>query len=234
MGAADSLILAFTIVVGVSTFFYTIITGWLTWETRKTRLAQTEPRISVQLEQERDGLPGYELVIKNEGQGPAKNIRFQFEGDASYFRSSLHGNVPPPIDQLPAVTDGLDYMESGRTLRFTLGTASPPEFQRAVQEPWRFCVRYENLSGQRRTAAFVVDFSQFLGGVFSPNRLEEISNHLDAIRKDLHRLAGGSARVRVVTQTARERREEQEEWLQKQQTYFADTTELHEHGDNAK
>ena len=57
MGIEDSLILTFTIVVGVSTFFYTIITGWLTYETRKMRLAQTEPRISVQVELDRDGSP---------------------------------------------------------------------------------------------------------------------------------------------------------------------------------
>lgn len=234
MGIADSLILAFTIVVGVSTVLYTIITGWLTLETRKTRLTQTEPRISVQVEPDRDGLPGYELVIRNEGQGPAQNIRIDFKGDPSYYRNSFHRNAPPPVDRLPAITDGLDYMAAGRELRFTLGTVSPQESQRAIQQPWRFCVKYENLSGKRRNGHFVVDFSQFLGGVFSPNRLEEISNHLDAMRKDLHRLAEGSARFHVVTQTAVEFRKAREEWRQRQQAEAANVSEVREADDDNK
>ena len=234
MGIEDSLILTFTIVVGVSTFFYTIITGWLTYETRKMRLAQTEPRISVQVELDRDGSPGYELVIRNEGQGPAKNVQFEFEGDSTYFRNSFLGNAPPTVDQLPAIKDGLDYMESGRTLRFTLGTVHPQEFQRAIQEPWRFLVKYQNLGGKKKRSTFVVDFSQFLGGVFSPNRLEEISDHLDVIRKDLHRLAEGNARIHVVTQTAGEFREAREERLQRPQAHAANVSEMREADDDDK
>ena len=227
MSMEETLILAFTIVVGVSTVFYTIITGWLTWETRKMRQAQTEPRVSIQVEPDRDGLPGYVLVIRNEGQGPAKNVRFEFTGDPSYFRNSFAGNAPPTVDQLPAIKDGLDYMEAGCTLRFTLGTVSPQEFDRAAQDPWRFVVKYKNLAGKTRKSSYVVDFSQFRGQFFIRNHMKEISDHLNAIRKDLHSLAGRGAKVQVVTQTIEEVQDTQALSRQKPHDQMANDPEIH-------
>ena len=84
----DWLIVAFTFVVAGSTVAYVILTWRLVTETRRMREAQTEPRVSVRVEQESGRHPGYELTISNEGQGVAKNVRFKFEGDPTYFRNS--------------------------------------------------------------------------------------------------------------------------------------------------
>ena len=188
----------FSCVVAVSTVAYAILTWKLFSETRQMREAQTEPRVSIRLEMNHTGLHGYELVIRNEGQGVARNVRFEFEGDSSYFRESFIRGVLPTVDQLPIITDGLPYLESGQVFRFSLGMVSEEEFNRAAGDPWIFRVRYENLYGKEKKDTYTLDFSQFRGMFFAPNRLVEISQHLDSIRKDLNRLTEGYTKIQVV------------------------------------
>ena len=147
----DWLIIVFTGIVAVSTVFYAILTWRLVAETRRMREAQTEPRVSVRVEQEHGGLPAYELVIQNEGQGVAKNVRFEFEGDPTYFRYSSSRRAPPQVDKLTAIKDGLDYLEPSQVYRYPVGIVLPEEFERATEKPWTFGIKYENLQGEQRT-----------------------------------------------------------------------------------
>ena len=198
--AIETWMAVFSGVVAASTVAYAILTWKLFSETRKMREAQTEPRVSMRLEMDHTGLHGYELVIRNEGEGVARNVRFEFEGDSSYFRESFIRGVLPTVDQLPIITDGLPYLEPGQTFRFSLGTVSEKEFNRAAGDPWIFRVQYENLFGEQRKDTYPLDFSQFRGMFFAPNRLVEISQHLDSIRKDLNRVSEGYAKIQVVIQ----------------------------------
>ena len=118
MDVGEILMVIFTAVVALSTGVYAVLTWQLVSETRRLREAQTEPRVSVMLElAERVGHGGMELVIRNEGQGPAQNIRFKFQGDPTYFVG--HGQKQP-IDQIPVFSE-----------RFTL-PRSWPKFQISV------------------------------------------------------------------------------------------------------
>ena len=194
----ETLIMAFTGVVACSTLVYVVITAWLAIETRKMRQIQSEPRVSVQAEVDQDGHPGYELVIRNVGQGPAKDVRFDFRGDPSYFRKSFVGYAPPQVNQLPAIRDGLDYMEVGYTLRFTLGTVTEEEFRRAAQEPWTIDVRYKNLIGKPIRSTCVVDFSQFHGSLFRRNWIKEASKSLDSMSKEMSRWGTGFHKIHAI------------------------------------
>ena len=152
----------------VATLAYMIFTGWLTWETRRMRQAQSEPRVSVQLEPDSKHR-GYDLVIRNEGQGPAKKVRFKFEGDSSYFRNSWVGNAPPPVDELPAIRDGLAYLATGQVLKYPIGVVTKEEFDRACQHPWMVNVQYQTFAGAKRKETYPLDFSQFKGQIFDSN-----------------------------------------------------------------
>lgn len=191
MALKDCLIMWFTGVVALSTFIYAVLTWRLVSETRRLREVQTEPRVSVRIELHHSGDYGYELVICNEGQGVAKNVRFNFEGDPSYFRSSFIRGVIPTVDKLPIIKKGLDYLEPGQMFRFPMGTVTADEFERAIEAPWTFHVEYENLYGKQRMCVYTVDFSQFRGMVFEPNRLKEIAGHLEAISRDISSLRQG-------------------------------------------
>ncbi len=201
MELGEILIIAFTGVVAISTGVYVLLTWRLVSETRRLREVQTEPRVSVRLEASQGGHRGYELVIRNEGQGPAKNVRFEFKGDPTYFRKTWIRRSPPSVDQIPAIKDGLDNLEPGQTFRFFLGTVTKEEFDRAILEPWTFLAVYGNLSGKQKKDTYTLDFSQFTGTLFAEDWLKEISNNMRSIESNISRLVGGPAKVFAVTQT---------------------------------
>ena len=70
---------------------------------------------------------------------------------------------------------------------------------------------------------YVVDFSQFsqliVGG---GSALYKIEQHLDAMQKDIHRLASGSHECSVITQTKEQRIEEMRKLLEEQKIRAAD------------
>ena len=70
---------------------------------------------------------------------------------------------------------------------------------------------YEDLTEKQTCETIEVDFSLLAGTFFQRNHMKEMSDSLKEIRRDLHRLAEGSARVNVATQTIDQRRSEREE-----------------------
>jgi hypothetical protein len=76
----DAAIVVFTGIVALSTVFYAVVTLRLVSETRRMREVQTEPRESVRAELTTlGGQDGMNLVIQNDGQGPAENIHSSFK-----------------------------------------------------------------------------------------------------------------------------------------------------------
>ena len=186
----EILILAFTGVVATSTAVYAFLTWKLVSETRRMREVQTEPRVSVRAEMDHTGLYGYELTVSNEGKGVAKNVRFEFAGDPTYFHREFRG-VIPTVDQWPVIKDGIDSLEAGQIFRYPLGTVSVEGYKRAIENPWIIHVLYENQYGESRNTLHTVDFSKFRGTVFERNMLREIADQLEAIRKEISRLTEG-------------------------------------------
>ena len=215
VGALDlgqALIVAFTGVVAVSTVIYAFLTWRLVSETRRMRRAQTEPRVSVHVELNETSGDGsrMDLMIQNVGQGPAEEIRFEFEGDPTYFGKGR------PIDQLSVFKNGLPYLSPNQSFRIVLGWLYDEEFTRATQKPWDIRVRYKNVAGEEiPESTFSVDFSQFKGLIASGSPLYRIEKHLDSLRKDIHKLTEGSRELQVITQSIEEYREDQKERFRK-------------------
>ena len=179
------------------------------------REVQTEPRISVQLELgRRVGHGGLQLEIRNEGLGPAQDIRFEFSGDPTYF---IKNGVGKPIDEIPVIKEGINYLGPGRDFSFVLGWLFGEDFNKAMDFPWTFHVSYENLNGRKRKETFVLDFSQFASLIVGAgDPLQNIQGHLDSIQKELRAWGTGFRKPQVITQTKEERRKEMEKLLQHQ------------------
>ena len=190
-------ILIFSGVVAASTVVYAILTGWLVWETQKLRKAQTEPRVSVYVElNEQAGNGQMDLVFENEGPGPAEGIEIGFRGDPTYFDDER------PVDQLPAIKNGLKYLGPYRRFRIILGWLHGEEYERAIQEPWIFDLKYKNAVGKKTSETFVVDFSQFSGLILTGSSpLVKIEKHLDTLQRDFHHAMTGFNRLHVITET---------------------------------
>ena len=217
METGEILIVLFTGVVAVSTAAYALLTWRLVSETRRLREVQTEPKVSIRLElAERVGHGGLELVICNEGQGPAQNIRFNFQGDPTYFMEHGHDQ---PIDKTPVIQNGLPYLGPGQNFRFLLGWLFGESFDRAMREPWTFQIDYESLANKSWKDVYLLDFSQFAGlDVGSGAPLVQIEKHLEVIQKDLHRFTTGFNKLRVLTETVAEYRRERKEFLEQRRS----------------
>ena len=200
----ETLIMAFTGVVALSTVFYVGITCWLAWETRKMRTAQNEPRVSVQLELNNQlGHGGMQLSIRNEGTGPAHEIKFAFTGNADYF---IQNGVGEPIDQLPAIRDGLKYLGPDRQFNIILGFLFGEAFERATELPWSFDVHYKDQTGKTKRDTYVLDFSQFSHLIIGEgDSLRKIANSLESIQKEMGYWGTGFHKLQVVTQPKQER-----------------------------
>ena len=194
------LILGFTGAVAVSTVAYAILTWRLVSETRRMRRAQTEPHVSVRVEiAELVGHGGLELVIRNEGQGPAQRIAFEVEGDPTYFVG--HGHILP-IDKLPVIENGIPYLGPGQSFRFLLGWLFGEAFDRANQQPWTFHVDYEGLGGNKTRSTYVLDFGQFAQlPIGSGSPLAQMEKHVSKIKDELHLVVTGFNKLHVLTQT---------------------------------
>ena len=208
MELGQALILVFTGVVALSTVVYAFLTWKLVSETQKLRRAQTEPSLSVFVElNEQTGNGQMDLVIQNEGPGPAEDILIGFKGDPTYFDDER------PIDQLPAIKNGLRYLGSHQRFRIILGWLFGEDYERAIREPWAFDLKYKNSVGDSFSESFVVDFSQFAGLILTGSSpLVKIEKHLDTLQRDVHHAMTGFNHLHVITQTRDEyleRREEQ-------------------------
>ncbi len=205
----EILIIVFTGVVAVSTGAYAYLTWKLVSETQKLRRAQTEPRVSVYAElNEQAGNGRMDLVFENEGSGHAEDIKIGFEGDPTYFDGDR------PIDQLPAIKNGLKHLGPYRRFRIILGWLFGEDYERAIQKPWIFNLEYKNAVGDSISEKFVVDFSQFAGLILVDSPLVKIDRHLESIRKDVHHLLTGFNKPRIITQTVDDYRKEQEQLIE--------------------
>lgn len=74
-----------TVLSGFSTFAIGILTFFLWRENRLLRKVGSEPRLIAYYEPHPDGTGGLNIAIANVGNGPAKDVYFQFEGDPDNF-----------------------------------------------------------------------------------------------------------------------------------------------------
>ena len=218
MDLGQVLTIVFTSVVAASTIVYAFLTWRLVSETRSMRKAQTDPRVSVHaVVNEQAGNGRIDLVIRNEGQGAAEEIHFDFEGDPTYF------NNERPIDELPVLKHGLKYLGPQQEFRIILGHLLGETYRRAIEGPWTFKLRYKNVTGDQVEDLYIVDFSQFVGLMLTgPSPLKDIEKHLGAIQKDLHFVTTGFSKLHVLTQTKEEARREMEELMERQRKIRAD------------
>ena len=153
----------------------TIVLAWatriLSGETRRMREFQETPRLSIRLEKAANSSRIFELVLRNEGQGVAKNVRFgEFEGHPIPYSESVRSAIGcSNMLDLPLFKRGLKQWETGQTFTFLLGPAHDENFQIAAESPWTFHVEYESLSGIPFSEALEVDPSLAEGPFISTN-----------------------------------------------------------------
>ena len=138
-----------------------------------------------------------QLAIRNEGTGPAHEIKFDFIGNPDYFLT--HG-ASVPIDRLPVIRDGIKYLGPDRQFTIILGFLFGEAFQKATEHPWTIRVCYKDQTGKSKNDSYVLDFSQFSHLIIGDgDPMRKIADHLDSIKKELRHWGTGFHKLQVIT-----------------------------------
>ena len=183
MGILESLLNIPLIIIAFATIVNSIFILCSFCETRRMRKFQTDPRIAVRLEKTKYELIGFDLVIKNEGKGTAKNVEFIFKGNPEYFKGSTDPAIK--INSLEIIKRGMKEIFPGSQNRYYLGTTNPEEFEEIMNNPWEIKVFYETIDNEKKNEAYIIDIYQFKEEFMEEPRMKEISKHLDSIQKSL-------------------------------------------------
>lgn len=201
-----------TIFIAVSAVVTTILTRKLARENELLRKAGTEPEVIAYLEMHPHLWNIFNFVLANVGHGPARNVRFLFEGNEEDFRS--HEVRLRNEEERKAMS----FLPQGESIRLFFGSAIKIFVEPRLQ-PFNVLVEYEDMKGRRHRATYRLDVSQFSGfsTVGHPpeqeiaNALKKIEGHLNNISRTFSGGFGGN-RLRVETMTTQEVRQEYEEW----------------------
>lgn len=106
---------AIAAIAAAATTVYVVLTGWLAWETRKLRLSAVQPHVGVSVLPSEWASTGFaDLVIRNDGVGPAINVRFiPEEATPGVANAELLGE----LRRLGIVQNGIPYLAPGSEFR---------------------------------------------------------------------------------------------------------------------
>jgi hypothetical protein len=206
---AGAIQVIFAALVALATLVYAGLTWSLVTETRRMRRAQTDAKMVIGLDVRDEQINLVELFLRNEGVGPASNIRF----DVEMLGSAGHSEILESILSLGFIDQGLTYFSPGQEIRSFL-TSMAIEFEAKIATRIRVTVNYSTASGERARDEYVLDLSVFKGRhqLGEPD-LHSVAKSLKSLAKDVDHLASGFNKLQVITQDKAEYRQEQKEML---------------------
>ena len=155
MTTADTWLLVFSGIVAFSTLVYAFLTWRLVSETKRLRVSQTEPMVSVTYHLREESINFIDLRIKNVGAGPALEIKFEVEPDFEYVKGK-------GLSEFNLFRNGLKYLGPGDERRFFL-TNVAEDGDEKFEKPFEIRVTYRGTIGRIKTDRFVIDFSEWEG-----------------------------------------------------------------------
>jgi len=140
------------VTVGVAaTVYYVKLTHRLVKETKMLREAQTQPKLSIYIKQDKDCIHFFDLVIENIGASPAHNIKFNAKSLFKYTDDQL-------LSDLNLFKNGLPYLGSKQSIQFFL-TNLLENFKEKLANPLTVDATYLDAADVKYTDSFQIDFS---------------------------------------------------------------------------
>jgi len=149
-------------VMVILTAFYVIFTGWIIWEMRKDRKERSQPNVIVDFFPKRiSGAYVIDLVIKNIGNGVAKNISISFDQKIT----DVHERE---LNKLGFIKN-LSFLSPGRELSHFVDI-SFKYFEKGKPSSVTGKATYENIHGKKFTSIIACDLQAFKNLVLHPPR----------------------------------------------------------------
>ena len=177
MTTADTWLLVFSGIVLFQRSFMRFL-GRLVSETKRLRVAQTEPMVSVTYHPREEWINFIDFSIKNVGAGPALDIRLEVDPDFEYVKDKW-------LSELNLFKNGLKYLGPNEERRFFL-TSLTEDGDAKVGTPFEVRVTYRGTIGGQKTDQFVINFSEWEGLMqLGKPPLHEIADSMKSLAKRL-------------------------------------------------
>lgn len=205
---SGALTVVFTAIVTISTVVYASLTAALVIETKKMRAAQTEPRIDISIHPREDWINFIDLEIRNIGQGPAYDIRFEVDPGND---SAANKQLADQLLKLNMVRNGLRYLSPRREVR-TFFTSMTDNFELKSTAKCDIEISYRNASNEQYNETYILDFSEMIGlHQLGEPPLYKLANKIEAIERNFDRIINGFQKANFNIFTSDDRSREREE-----------------------
>ncbi len=197
---------------GILILVFTFLLVWfnlrLAKETKRLREVETEPHIEVYLLPYRGGINIINMIVRNSGGGPARDVKWDIRADIDDLRRHNTKIADMTLFKI------LHYLPAKETIEFYFGSAMDI-LKHPKLKPFEVVVTYNNNQGKNeRHDAFKIDIEPFEGmhKLGTPPDFEA-AKALKQIAEDFHRVATGFSKLKVITKTEEEERKDIEEWM---------------------
>lgn len=133
------------------------VSVWLTYklvtESRLLREAQAQPHVSVYAKTRDDWVGWVELVVENDGLGPAYDVRLTSEPDYEMARKQTLSKWGP-------FAYGLRFFPPRRKF-ITFLANLPDKYEEKIKQSFTVAAAYSNAAGKKLTERFRIDLAQF-------------------------------------------------------------------------
>ncbi|MBI5374209.1 MAG: hypothetical protein HZA77_02170 [Candidatus Schekmanbacteria bacterium] len=198
----------FSGIVALSTVVYAILTFFLVKETRKLREAQTEPRVDVTYRMLEIGLSFIDIVVRNTGNGPAYDIKFEIipETNSLSTRSLIE-----ELNDKSFIRNGIKYLSIGQELR-SYFTNLRDDFEGKTSAIIRIKVTFKSKTNQTYREEYLIDFSEMKGMErLGEPPLNKIAYQIEKIQNNIDKICTGFSKLHINIYTNEDRNREKKE-----------------------
>ena len=142
----------FPAIVAFSTFIYVIATIILVIETRKMRIAQTEPYIDITYTPRNEWLKLIDIAIKNIGLGPAYDIKFDI---MPLTKDEVNIELIEELKEKHFLSSGLDYLSPGQEIS-SFFTSTNTKFKGKMASRILIKASYKNAVGKNYSNEYMI------------------------------------------------------------------------------
>ncbi len=208
---SGALSIVFSAIVTAATVVYSILTWKLVTETRRMRKAQTDARVSISLSVSEKWVNLIDLVVRNEGVGPAFDIQFEI---SIVSPEECDKKLIETIDKLGFLKRGIPYLSPGQAVKSFL-TSMADNYEQKRKAAIEVKIKYKTSSGENSEEQYLLDFSVFEGlRTLGTPPLHSIASSLEKIEKNIGHLSSGYNRLKVILYTQSDIAAENKVWME--------------------
>ena len=201
----DWVIVAATVVIALSA----LMSLWLNWrlsqDNRTLRKIATKPEVVAYLGESRQSPYLIDLVLENVGQGPALDVSYLVEADASDFIKHEVRNLPVGTKRKIS-----SLLPQGESVRRTMGVGNALYSESSEDRLGPFSIRiwYSSLRSECFSSQkFELDILEIGGMAMVQPSEAKSAESLEKIERHLDHVVSGFKRVHVETITTSERKQ---------------------------